>query len=198
MQAVFAKHSAAWLMALALLFCGCHQKTHTLQPSVSEPLPFITAEELFRIGLFHAHRGDLLRAEQYLSAARERGHDEAATVYWLVRVCVSGGRYHSALRHAATYLRDHPDSWGLRLVIASIHEALGEFREAQLNLEHVVASRPHDPLAHYRLALLYRHRTPLPNRALPHLRAYLELAPEGRHAAEVRALQAELGEGEGP
>jgi len=185
-------------MAAALLVCGCHRNMRTQHPSVSEPLPVITAEELFRIGLFHAHRGDLLRAEQYLSAARERGHDEAATVYWLVRVCVSGGRYHSALRHAATYLRDHPDSWGLRLVVASIHEALGDFREAQLNLEHVVASKPHDPLARYRLALLYRHRTPLPNRAVPHLSAYLELAPEGRHAAEVRAMQAELGVGEEP
>ncbi len=198
MQATLVNHNVAWLVVVALLVCGCHHGTRTSRPSSSDETHAITAEDLFRAGLYHAHRGDLLRAEQYLSAARERGHDAAATVYWLVRVCVSAGRFHSALRHSASYLRAHPDSWGLRLVVASIHEALGDFPEAQLNLEDVVASKPRDALARYRLALLYLHRTRLPDRALPHLTAYLELAPDGPHAAEVRGLVAELAVREGP
>jgi tetratricopeptide (TPR) repeat protein len=181
-----------------LLACGCHQARSAVRRSESDSLSLISAEELFRIGLFHARRGDLLRAEQYLNAAREHGHDEAATVYWLVRVCVSAGRFRSALRHSASYLRDHPDNWRLRVVVASIHEALGDFHEAQLNLERVVASKPGEALAHYKLALLYHRQTPLPERAGPHLRAYLELAPEGPHAAEARELEAELAAEETP
>lgn len=198
MQATSARCRATWIVILGLFAYGCHHRTRTLRDSSSHSVPVVTAADLFRMGLIHAHRGDLLRAEQYLSAARRRGHDEEATVYWLVHVCVLAGRYRSALRHSKTYLQNHPESWDLRLVVASLYEALGDFNEARLNLERVVASQPQDALARYRLALLYRHRTALPDRALPHLRAYLELAPEGPHAAEVRALEAELGRPEEP
>jgi hypothetical protein len=53
----------------------------------------VTAEDLLFLAVSHARSGDLLRAEQYLSAARQRGHEEATVVYWLVRVCVAASRY---------------------------------------------------------------------------------------------------------
>ena len=192
MQRPRAKRGSIVLAAATLLFWGCHPSEETTRSFHHGLPPTFSAEELFQIGLFHGQRGDLLRAEQYLSAAREQGHDEPATVYWLVRVCVSAGRLRSALQHSAAYLRDHPESWGLRLVVASLYEALGDLREAQLNLEQIVAAKPDEAVARYRLALLYRRQAALRERALPHLKAYLEIAPEGAHAAEVRELEADL------
>lgn len=198
MPTIFHRRRTFWVVIAGLLLCGCNRSMPASRAPTSDPVPSITAEDLFELGVFHAGRGDLIRAEQYLSAARERGYDPSTAVYWLVRVCVSAGRYHSALRHSASYLRGHPDSWGLRLVVASIYEALGDFHEAQLNLERIVASEPQYALAHYRLAMLYHRRTPLPERALPHLRAYLQLAPHGPHVAEARILVAELAGREAP
>jgi tetratricopeptide (TPR) repeat protein len=134
-----------------------------------------------------ASRGDLLRAEHYLSAARRKGYDEAAVVYWLVRVCISGGRYQSALGHAADYLRKHPSHWSLRLVVASIYEALGDFARARSELELIVRAQPDQALPRYRLAVLYRAWLSDTELARPHLQAYLALSPDGPHAAEVKA-----------
>lgn len=184
------KRTSQGLLCLCLAaaeLVGCHHAGFRKERAHEGDLPSITAEELFHVGLLHARRGDLLRAEQYLNAARYQGHDEPAVVYWLVRVCVSAGRYRSALGHAASYLRDHPANWELRLVVASIHEALGDFERAQIELESIVADEPVRPLPHYRLATLYRERSTAGWRAQPHLEAYLELAPNGPHAAEVGA-----------
>ena len=109
--------------------CGCASLRG--QPSNATDFPTLTAEELFQVALFQAQRGDLFRAEQYLVAARTQGHDDATTTYWLVRVCVSAGRYHSALRHGQERLSRNPGDWRLRLVVASIHEALGEISKAR-------------------------------------------------------------------
>lgn len=116
-------------LVLIYLACGCaNVRTHTSQPDV---LPILTAEELFQVAMFQAQRGDLFRAEQYLVAARNHGYDDTTATYWLVRVCVSAGRYHSALRHAQVHLDRNPSDWHLRLVVASIHEALGELEKAR-------------------------------------------------------------------
>jgi len=142
------------------------------------------------MGLLQARQRDLLRAEQYLSAARSHGYDEPTVVYWLVRVCVAAGRYHSALDHAARYLRDNPANWRLRLVVASIHEALGDHERARRELEQIVSDQPTTPLPRYRLALLYSLHPSEQKRAVPHYEAYLALDPEGVHAAEVETLLA--------
>jgi tetratricopeptide (TPR) repeat protein len=155
-------------------------------------LSAITAEDLLYLALSHARSGDLLRAEQYLSAARRRGHDEAEVVYWLVRVCVAASRYQSALGHAADYLRDHPLDWSLRLVVATIHEALGDVARARSELERIVRAEPTRPLPHYRLAMLYRSWELDQERAKVHLEEYLKLTPQGPHAAEVRSALSEL------
>jgi len=134
----------------------------------------------------HARSGDLLRAEQYLSAARQSGHDDATVAYWLVRVCVAGGRYRSAVAHAVDYLRDHPSDWSFRLVVATLHEALGDTADAERELERITAAAPEMPLPHYRLAMLYRARVGEQERANVQLEEYLRLAPEGRYAVEAR------------
>ena len=178
---------------------GCHHVTLHQRPDLQAELSTVTGEDLLFLAVSHARSGDLLRAEQYLSAARQRGHDEATVVYWLVRVCVAASRYQSALGHAANYLRDHPSDWPLRLVVATIHEALGDVDRAQSELERIVAAEPAMPLPHYRLAMLYRSRKDDQERATLHLEEYLRLTPEGPHAAEVRsALSDAVGDSKGP
>ena len=167
---------------------GCGHATLPRSPGLSSELAAISADELFTLALSHASAGDLLRAEQYLGAARERGYDRASIVSWLVRVCVASSRYQSALSHSDDYLRDHPSDWPLRLVVASIHEALGDPDRAQVELERVVKTRPDAPLPHYRLAMLYGRREATRMKASDHLREYLRLDPDGPHAAEARAV----------
>lgn len=173
---------------------GCHHATLHQGPDLQAELTSVTSEDLFLLGVSHARSGDLLRAEQYLSAARQRGHDEAAAVYWLVRVCVAASRYQSALSHAADYLRDHPSHWSLRLVVASIYEALGDRARAESELKQIVRAEPERPLPHYRLATLYRSREDDRGRSKAHLEEYLRLTPQGPHAAEARSVLSEVSE----
>ena len=182
---------------LLCLVCGCIATSgcrHATLPRASDlrtELAAVTAEELFALAVSYASAGDLLRAEQYLGAARERGYDRSSIVSWLVRVCVASSRYQSALSHSNDYLRDHPSDWPLRFVVASIHEALGNPDRAQLELERVVKARPDAPLPHYRLAMLYGRREATRMKASDHFREYLRLDPSGPHAAEVRAVLSE-------
>lgn len=180
------------LASFAATATGCHHAMLHQGPDLQAELTTVTAEDLFLLGVSHARSGDLLRAEQYLSAARQRGHDEAATVYWLVRVCVAASRYQSALVHAADYLRSHPTHWSLRLVVASIYEALGDVARARSELERIVKGEPERALPHYRLAMLYRSRDADRERAKAHLEEYLRLNPQGRHAPEVRSVLTEV------
>lgn len=191
--------AAAWLIVFLSVLGGCHHRTLHDGPDLQTELRKVTGEQLFQLGVSHAGAGDLLRAEQYLSAARSRGHDEAMVVYWLVRVCVAASRFQSALAHAAQYLRDNPDHWSLRLVVASIYEALGDQERAEQELRRLVRAEPQRPLPHYRLGMLYRAQAIELDRARVHLQAYLRLSPGGPHAAEARAaLSEDAFFGEGP
>lgn len=186
------RQRAVLLVACFPILVGCHHATLHQQPDLQAELSTVTPEDLLSLAVSHARSGDLLRAEQYLSTARQRGHDNAAVVYWLVRVCVAASRYQSALGHAANYLRDHPADWPLRLVVATIHEALGDPARAQSELERIVGAVPAIPLPHYRLAMLYRSQHADQERAKVHLKAYLRLSPKGPHAAEVMSALREV------
>jgi len=182
------------LAGCVALFGGCHHQTFQERSDLRSELAALTAEDLLSLAISHARSGDLLRAEQYLTAARQRGHDESMVVYWQVRVCVAGGRYRSAVGHAVDYLRDHPADWSLQLIVATLHEALGDATRAESELEHITSAAPGMPLAHYRLAMLYRMRPSDQAKANAHLEAYLRLAPDGRHAAEAKAALSETTE----
>jgi Flp pilus assembly protein TadD len=158
-----------------------------LDRSTVDSIPSWTAPQLFEVALFHVEQGDFFRAEQYLVAARSLGYDNAATTYWLVRACVSASRYHSALRHAEEHLRHNPSNWRLRLVVASLHEALGELEHARRELMIVVRSDPERPLPHYRIGMLDVAVPEKREAARAHLEEYLALAPHGFYAEEVRA-----------
>ena len=192
------RSKALWLLlppCLAMIG-GCHHAMFHQGSELQAELTTVTSEDLFFLGVSHARSGDLLRAEQYLTAARQRGHDEASAIYWLVRVCVAASRYQSALRHAAQYLRDHPAHWPLRLVVATIHEALGDLVRAEAELEQIVRVAPDSPLPHYRLAMLYRRSEDDGGRSKAHLQEYLKLMPRGPHAAEAQSILSDVSETE--
>ncbi|MGB5811675.1 MAG: tetratricopeptide repeat protein [Polyangiales bacterium] len=150
----------------------------------------VSAEDLFAEGVTYALRGDHLRAEQYLGAAKQRGYDPDSIVVWLVRVCVASDRYQAALAHAYRHLRDHPENWWLRFVVANVHDALGESDRAREELELVVRARPSVASPHYRLGVLYRESLGDISASAPHFRSYLRLDPAGRHAREARGYLA--------
>ncbi len=180
----------AFRIWLVLLCAGCNHAGLHHSSGLSEELRTITAEDLFKEGVAYAVRGDTLRAEQYLNASRQRGYDPEAVVTWLVRVCVASSRYQSALTHATAYLRENPSHWWLRFVVANLHDALGDVEAARSELEMVVEAEPERSLPHYRLGVLYQERLANPHLSELHFREYLRLAPDGPHAAEVRAALA--------
>lgn len=182
-ESFVAKWSAAFLVPLV---CGCAH----LAPAETIPdaLGKVSPEELFEEGVWHASRGDSLRAEQYFGAARDRGYPPQRVVAWLMVVCVAANRYRAALDHASIHLRRHPSNWWLRLVVASIHDALGDFEAARVELEQVVSADPARALPHYRLGLLYQERFGDLARAARHLERYRQLDPHGAHSSEVEIL----------
>ena len=177
------------LLGALLALNGCQKDVATAdEADMQTEMASISATNLFQEGVAHAQRSDMLRAEQYLNAAKDRGYEEGEVVSWLVRVCIASNRYNSALAHAEPYLKRNPADWPLRFVVANIYDALGETERAQRQLEQVVAHAPEEALPQYRLAVFYRERLADEAKAKAHFEKYLELDPSGLHANEVRAL----------
>lgn len=176
------------LVAFAMLLLGCQHDAVPNRGQLRAELITPSPNELYRVALDRAQRGDFMRAEQYLNAARKAGYDEVTIVYWLVRVCLAAGRYHAALGHGTRHLAREPSNWRLRLVVASIREALGDPQGALNELEQVVRSHPSSALGHYRLAQAYLRHPLYADRARLHLRTYLALDPEGAHVPAAELL----------
>jgi thioredoxin-like negative regulator of GroEL len=180
-------------MPLPLLFAvaaglagtvGCSVPREVHQP-FPDPLASVTAGELFRLGIEHASRGDDVRAEQYLSAALDRGNAADEVLPALVRVCVRSSRYRSALGHTRRALVHDPENAPLRLLAASLYLAIDQPLSGRLELERVVEQDPELALARFALGKLLAARGESAG-AARHLRAYLELDATGPHAAEAR------------
>jgi tetratricopeptide (TPR) repeat protein len=143
-------------------------------------------ENLVERGRAFAAIGDLTRAEEYLAAAIDQGGSPKEILPLLLDVCVRGGRYRSAIQHAENHLRKFPHDQGTRLVMGTLHAAVGESREARTALEQVVEARPNDAQAHYVLAIVARDDADVIG-ADRHFREYLRIEPNGAHADEARA-----------
>lgn len=146
--------------------------------------------ELFRRGEEAAKQGDTVRAEQYLSMALERGYSEKQVLPIMLRVCLSSSRLRAALNHAEPYLREHPNDQSLRYLVATIHLGLGQLDEARFELGHILRVDPNYPKAHYLLGVLESGGNS--DVAALHFRKYLEVAPTGEHAVEVRSRLTDL------
>ncbi len=170
--------------------CGGAAPTRAQAPEASAEGVAQERNRLFELGRRAADRGDSVRAEQYLSLALERGYPEARILPRLLQVCIAGSRLRSALDHAEPYLREHPDEDALRLLVASIRIGLAQPEQARAELDILLRRNPRFEEALFLRAVLLAPSDAEAARA--DLRAYLDVAPKGTHAAEVRSRLSEL------
>ncbi|MBX3250269.1 MAG: tetratricopeptide repeat protein [Myxococcales bacterium] len=176
------------LFACVLLFafaCGGANAERTPMP---DPLEGVEARQLFEHGAGLAQRGDAVRAEQYIVAAIERGYPREEALPILLRVCIASDRLSSALTHAEPYLREHPDQWALRYLVATIYLGLDRADDAARELQRVIDDAPDQAVPHFTLGILEHERRGNHMTARALLERYLELDPRGRHAAEARSV----------
>ncbi len=146
-----------------------------------------SAANLLERGRAFAEVGDLTRAEEYLASAIDQGADRREALPLLIDVCVRGGRYRSAIQHAENHLRKQPRDLRTRLVLGTLHYAVGDMAEAHAALEQLLEERPNEARAHYVLAVMARDNENDVVAADRHFREYLRIAPAGDHAEEARA-----------
>ena len=178
----------ALLLATVVGCLGCGAGSSSTRTPTPDPLADADADQLYEHGLGMAQRGDLIRAEQYILAAIEKGFDRREALPSLLRVCVASERYAIALRHARPYLREHPEDWSLRYLVATLHIAVGSDDVARVELEKVIRDAPEQPVPYYTLGMLHREQHSDMDAARQYLERYVELAPEGDHADEVRDM----------
>lgn len=181
------------LCAVALPACGAGSG----RAAMARPLSATTdtdrgreAEDLARRGKAAAAAGDSVRAEQYLSLAIERGASERELLPTLLSVCLSSSRLRAALNHARPYLERNPDDDQLRYLVASIHLSLGQEDQARAGLELLLNRNPESADGHYLFGIVESNGNV--EAAREHFRQYLHVAPQGRHAPEVRSRLSEL------
>ncbi len=143
-------------------------------------------EPIFDQGVQLANAGDLVRAEQYLAAALQRGGSPDRVLPRLLRVCIAAQRYRAAIEYARPFLERRPDAWPLQYLVATIHMGLGEPQSARIRLELVIQYHPASADAEFALGKIFRDDLGDRAAADGHFRRYLELEPEGAHAQEAR------------
>jgi len=149
--------------------------------------PGPSGQELLQMADALASSGDHVRAGQYLIAAQTRGISDRQVIGRLLKLDAAGGQYRLGIEHAEAYLQAHPSELSVRQCLASFHLAIGETAEAAREYARVLERRPNNAEAHFALATLLREAGIERARMDKHYRAYIALAPQGRHADEARA-----------
>lgn len=179
------RRAAFLLLALGL---GCAKtETSRVRQTAATMDKEQKPEVLLERGKALAAIGDLVRAEQYLTAAAERGADEAKVTPLLMRVCLEGKRYRAAIEHGEAYLRRHPKDARLRYLLGTLYFAVGDTLRAREHLQQVTTELPDLADAHYALAVVLLDGEHDVVSADRHFRAYVQLEPGGPHAEEARA-----------
>lgn len=174
-------------LILLLAACGGAPTEERQTLPTNDPIAEVDPAVLFQQGEALAQEGDLVRAEQYMSAAIDRGYSPERGLPILVRVCVMGSRIRPALEYVTPYLQRHPSNWALRYLVASLHLGLNHPEVARDELLRVVAQAPNEPQPHYLLAVTLADELHDADGARVHFARYVELAPDGAHAEEARA-----------
>lgn len=144
------------LVALVALLGGCGGVAWRDEVGAAHTRP--TADELYRVAVTLADRGDLIRAEQYASLAVAEGLPLSRALPLLVSVCLRASRITAALAHAELGLRNRPDDMRLRYLVASMYAAIHRSDDAVAELERVLAVAPGHPRAAQLLNELRRER----------------------------------------
>lgn len=163
--------------------------------SERDPLGTKDANWFERQGRKAAASGDTVRAEQYLAAALDKGGDASRLLPLLLKVTLSASRLRSALNYAEPQLLLRPSDFRLRLLVATIRFALGQYEDAHHELRRLVLHSPELSAGYYLLGLIEADHFENAPAAREHFLTYLRLAPHGRHAAEVRARLSEMASG---
>ena len=93
-------------VACALLWACAPHQSHNVAPKANIERP--DAHALVQAARRYAAAGDMVRAEQYFSAALSSGADERAVIPELLRVCVASQHYRLATEYAEAALARHP------------------------------------------------------------------------------------------
>jgi tetratricopeptide (TPR) repeat protein len=173
----------------ATLCCACAAAT----PPAASPTPDagqsqqLSGAQLLEVADALAANGEHVRAEQYLVLAQQRGVAQRAVMRRLLSLYAADGQYRLAIDRAETFLQQHPAELSVRQCLASFYAAVGAVAGAIRAYEEVLAQSPDNADAHYALASLL-HDAGLQRASMDaHYRAYVTLAPHGRHADEARA-----------
>jgi hypothetical protein len=173
------------------ILCGACMSMQRPPAVAKAPEVQATGTALFDRGMDFAHRGDTLRAEQYITLAVEAGFPRERSILPLVQVCIASSRLRAALGFAEPYLRDHPQAWRLRALVASIELALGHEQAALTELARVIAQHPEADNAHYLTAVIERDAFRDEIRTRTEFEFYVARQPHGPHAPEALAWLAE-------
>ncbi len=196
------KHQALFLLtsiALTLNACGAATEQHqVVNKPPPDPLKTAKAQALYDQGVSLAKDGDYIRAEQYLSAAHERGYPDEKVVPKLIHVCLRASRFYAGLKYARPFLDRHPRDWHLRFVVATLYQSLENYSMAKREFERVTLDAPEFANAHFSLAMLQRDHLKNNDAARAHFDRYLALAPRGEHAEEALMALDEMKEGDTP
>tara|TARA_R110002096_G_scaffold16898_1_gene57584 strand:- start:26678 stop:27256 length:579 start_codon:yes stop_codon:yes gene_type:complete len=183
------------VLALLMLSTACvSQQQGPKGAPPSDPIASVDAAELRAQGLGFARRGDLVRAQQYLSASMAKGFDPRVIVPELVKVCIASSRLRAALAFAEPYLMEHPEDAGMQYVVGTIHMALGNLQEASTHLDGALRAGTLMPEALFSLALVAEERGET-DVVRTNLQRYLEGSPRGRYASRAKSMLARLGAG---
>ncbi len=87
----------ALVAALAPVAAACGGAGAATTATIRDPLEDTTAQQLFDVGIEMADAGDFIRAEQYLTAARDHGYPEDQLIQPLIGACVRSSRMSAAL-----------------------------------------------------------------------------------------------------
>ncbi len=180
------------LLSLLFLLVACTaQHPHRTTPPPADPIASAPASLLRGQGLAYARRGDLVRAQQYLAAAKLKGFDPRIVVPELVKVCVAGSRLRAALLYAEPYLRRHPEDAGMSYVVGTIHIALGNIQRASEHLTGALRGNEIMVDAAFSLAVLAAKEGKIEEER-DHLQHYLELRPNGRFSVRAKVMLAKV------
>ena len=193
----------ALLTLAALGGCGSatsqqHAAAPSDGPGTGDPLRRVTAKQLYDRGAVVAQLGDAVRAEQYLTAAIERGYPEERALPLLLQVCLKSHRLAAALHYGEPYLKLHPDDVHLRYLMSAVHLGMGHIDRASAELAQVLSRAPDHAAAHYLRGAIARDHAAAPAETAAHFHAYAKLAPEGVHADEVTAWLRQHDQQDGP
>ena len=172
-----------WVMCLAVGCAG--SQLRAAEPA--QPERQLSTQQLVEIAHELERRGEGIRAEQYWNEALDRGADADKVLPHLLSVYVKGGQYRLAAQRAEEHLRKHPGSTRVRLLLASLYQAVEDHAQEVRQYRAVVQLEPARASAHYALATALVEEGHDRAGADDHFRRYLELAPSGPYAERAQA-----------